>query len=333
MDVSLDGLNDLVVGALGKVVLLRSRPVVDVTAAIISSPEEIALWKFVCPGIPEEVWTAVSNLTVCFNVSLATSANQGKGNLQANLTYELKMDVKRLSSRVLVGNLERDITRHQEVANDAYCFDHEVFLTACVEDYLSPIEIHLSFSLTPFPTEGTLGLQPILNQRCATTLSKSIPVEKNCGLDDLCVDNLNVTFHFGGVRSLLVGNSSVVEIWVFLKNLGEDSYKTTLRLHHPIGLQFRKLDNLQASQVDCSSVANSTANLTGIFPCNISHPIFRSDATAMFVLTFEISDVANWETAASIEARGESDNEQTNRDHSLHSETLPVLYAVKIIIS
>ncbi|XP_038636265.1 integrin alpha-X-like [Scyliorhinus canicula] len=131
MDVSQDGLNDLVVGALGKVVLLRSRPVVDVTAAIMQSPEEIALWRFVCPGIPEELSTPVSNLTVCFNVSLATSAKQ-EVNLQANLTYELKMDVKRLSSRVLIDNLERDITRHRAVTNDAYCFDHEVFLTVRV---------------------------------------------------------------------------------------------------------------------------------------------------------------------------------------------------------
>ncbi|XP_041038049.1 integrin alpha-X-like [Carcharodon carcharias] len=331
MDISQDGLTDLAVGALGKVVILRSRPVIDVTASVTHSPGEIALWNFVCPGRSVDLQTAVSNLSICFNVSLATSTN--KGDLRANLTYNVKLDSKRLMPRVQTEDLARVFTGHQTVTNDTYCFQHPLLLTACIEDYLSPIEIHINFSFTPLPVEGTKELQPILNEQCTRMLTELLPVEKNCGVDDKCIDNLNMVFHLTGRKRILVGNSSLLEVTITLRNLGEDSYRTRLTLHHPTGLQFRKLTNLQTTQVDCSSEHNTTGNLTRKFSCNISHPIFRSESMAMFTVNFEILDRASWGSKAVIKAMATSDNEESVAGHNVHMETIPVQYGVKIIVS
>ncbi|XP_078063645.1 integrin alpha-D-like, partial [Mustelus asterias] len=88
-----------------------------------------------------------------------------------------------------------------------------------------------------------------------------------------------------------------------------------------------------ATQVDCSSDVNSTVNLTGIFSCNISHPIFHAEATAMFLVMFEVSDFASWGKEATIGAEGNSENDDSILDNNSHSLTIPVLYAVKIIVS
>ncbi|XP_067883688.1 integrin alpha-D-like [Heterodontus francisci] len=333
MDMNKDGLTDVVVGALGKAVLFRSRPVVDVMAEISFRPREIALWTFACPWNSDEVKPGVSDLTVCFNISLATPPSKVLGKLRANLSYHIELDSNRQMQRVMVESAKRTFPRYINVTEDNYCFDHQVLLSGCVEDYLTPIEVQVKFALTPLPVEGPKDLQPILNERCAQQLSMLLPVEKNCGEDDLCKDNLNVTFHLGGMKSLLVGNSAIAEIHVSLENLGEDSYKTVLTLYHPPGLQFRKLTNPQTIQVNCASSLNSTGNGTGIFLCNISHPIFRSEGKASFIVTFEISDHANWEDRVSIRAEGKSDNELRVLTHSSHTETVPVQYAVKIIIS
>uniref|UniRef100_UPI00398EB150 integrin alpha-X-like n=1 Tax=Pristiophorus japonicus TaxID=55135 RepID=UPI00398EB150 len=195
MDMTRDGLTDIVVGALDKAVLLRSRPVMNVTANISMSPAEIPLWKFACSDSSPAWNRDLNNLTVCFTVAMATARNQ---DLRANLTYRLELDSSGLKRRVALALTERPFTRHLTVTEGVHCQQHQIQLLACVEDYLSPVELKLAFTLTPLPYAGAKDPQPTLNEECVKTLTEQLPLEKDCGDDDQCTDHLNVTFHLGG---------------------------------------------------------------------------------------------------------------------------------------
>ncbi|MBN3314934.1 ITAL protein, partial [Atractosteus spatula] len=70
MDLSADGLTDITVGAMGDVIVLRSRPVLSVSAHLSFEPTQISLAHFDCLGVSSE--SPILNLTVCFSVELNT---------------------------------------------------------------------------------------------------------------------------------------------------------------------------------------------------------------------------------------------------------------------
>ncbi|XP_067837144.1 integrin alpha-X-like isoform X2 [Heptranchias perlo] len=330
MDVTGDGLMDIAVGALGKAVLLRSRPVLNVTWKVSFSPKEIPLQNFCTEG-PFNGKRLVSNLSICFDVTPVTRANQGTP--LSILTYHLELDPSRPMGRAVFESTERPFTRNLTVTEGTNCVEHQIHLLACVEDYLAPIELTIDFSLMPTALKKAQGLLPVLNSQCNRTLLALLPMEKDCGEDGHCTDHLSVNFHLGGMGRVLVGNSSVLDISLSLENLGEDSYKTTMVLSHPPGFTFKKFNNEQATQVDCASSLNSTGIQVENFSCNVSHPIFRSNQTANFVLTFEVSDQSTWEESVPLKVIANSDNELRILDNNFHTESIPVLYTVKVIIT
>ncbi|XP_048476872.1 integrin alpha-M-like [Rhincodon typus] len=201
----------------------------------------------------------------------------------------------------------------------------------CVNDYLNPTDVHINFSLTALFNGSSTGLTPILNERGTRMLSQMIPIEINCGEDNVCTDRLNVTFHTE--KAVLVGAASLLDLHVSVWNLGEDSYRPSIIFHQPLGLHFRKLRNLQSTRVECASNSSSINNLTGKFICNVSHPILQSKALAMFVLTFEVGDMNVSEEGLRIRAEGKSENPSGIYEDSVHEQTIPVKYAVNIVVS
>uniref|UniRef100_A0A8C8VJC9 Integrin subunit alpha L n=1 Tax=Pelusios castaneus TaxID=367368 RepID=A0A8C8VJC9_9SAUR len=77
MDLSGDGLTDVTIGALGQVVMLRSRPILTVVPTVQFSPKEIPVKQVVCSGSDPSGQRV--NLKVCFNASQDTRSYQGQG--------------------------------------------------------------------------------------------------------------------------------------------------------------------------------------------------------------------------------------------------------------
>uniref|UniRef100_A0A670JE38 Integrin subunit alpha L n=1 Tax=Podarcis muralis TaxID=64176 RepID=A0A670JE38_PODMU len=78
-DLNGDGLTDIAVGALGKVVVLRSRPIITVVTKVHSSPKEIPREDVECLGDASTWKNLVVDLSICFSTSLATKHYQGEG--------------------------------------------------------------------------------------------------------------------------------------------------------------------------------------------------------------------------------------------------------------
>ncbi|TTE81785.1 Integrin alpha-L [Bagarius yarrelli] len=100
MDMGQDGLTDIAVGAKGAVLLLKSRPVVSVSAKLSFSPSEISLTHFDCLSSLENPAerNELLNLTICFMMT-ETNKRKGEEKSRLNISWELSADTMRQDSR------------------------------------------------------------------------------------------------------------------------------------------------------------------------------------------------------------------------------------------
>ncbi|MCI4394074.1 hypothetical protein PGIGA_G00165030 [Pangasianodon gigas] len=73
MDMGQDGLTDIAVGAQGIVLLLKTRPVVSISAKLSFSPSEISLNNFDCLGSSENAFPVIA-LNTCFSMTENTNS-------------------------------------------------------------------------------------------------------------------------------------------------------------------------------------------------------------------------------------------------------------------
>uniref|UniRef100_A0A8C8AU78 VWFA domain-containing protein n=1 Tax=Otus sunia TaxID=257818 RepID=A0A8C8AU78_9STRI len=90
---------------------------------------------------------------------------------------------------------------------------------------------------------NTLWMSP--NPQEIHVVSPQLPFAKDCGTDNICIDDLQMSFNFSGLETIVVGMTSAVDVTVTLHNRGEDSYGTTIQLQHAEALSYRKAVVLQ----------------------------------------------------------------------------------------
>nr|XP_033802845.1 integrin alpha-L [Geotrypetes seraphini] len=333
MDLTGDKLTDLVVGALGKVLVLRSRPIMNVSACLEFEPPELLLQNFECQGTTGSRSNFGTNLTLCFNTSKVTSAFQDL--LVANLSYSLELDSGRMRSRVIFESQQRTIMDHLEVSEGRQCVHRRILLPNCIEDYVTPIKVSLNFSLQDLSNEGPT---PVLDLSSNAISSAEIPFEKNCGEDGVCETDLRIVFHSSGDKNMVLREAATVSPKLELENNGEDSYRTVLWFEFPQGLSFRKASVEKTTGktiVNCVEMlkleGEEKENSSKVF-CNISHPIFRRNIKALLHLMFDVLTNSSWEDFLDMRAWVKSDNEkkETLKDNTANWE-IPILYPINII--
>ncbi|XP_029462663.1 integrin alpha-L [Rhinatrema bivittatum] len=333
MDLTGDELIDIVVGAHGKVMVLRSRPILNVSAWIGFEPPELLLQNFECQGSAESRRNFGTNLTLCFNTSKVTSAYQDM--LSANLSYSLELDSGRMRNRVIFESHQRTAVDSLEISEGRQCVHRQILLPNCIEDYMSPIKLSLSFSLQDLSRGDPT---PVLDLSSNANLSTEIPFEKNCGPDGVCETDLKIAFHSSGDKNVVLKEAATVSPRLELENNGEDSYRTVLWLEFPESLSFRKASVLQSTSKTIASCVGilelegeETQNSRKV-SCNISHPIFRRNTKALLHLMFDVLTNSSWGDFLDMNGRVSSDNEknETFKDN-VADWKIPVLYPINVI--
>uniref|UniRef100_A0A8I5ZT41 Integrin subunit alpha L n=1 Tax=Rattus norvegicus TaxID=10116 RepID=A0A8I5ZT41_RAT len=191
-DLGGDRLADVVVGAEGQVIVLSSRPVVDIVTELSFSPDEIPVHEVECSYSASQEQKEGVKLKVCFQIRPLTSQFQGR--LLANLSYTLQLDGHRTRSRGLFPGGSRELGGNTSVTPDKSCMDFHFHFPICIQDLISPINVSLNFSLleeegSPRDQKGGRDMQPILRPSIHA-VTKEIPFEKNCGEDKKCEADL-----------------------------------------------------------------------------------------------------------------------------------------------
>ncbi|XP_015261801.1 PREDICTED: integrin alpha-X-like [Gekko japonicus] len=333
-DLTGDGLPDLTVGRQGQVLLLRSRPVLQVGVSVVFQPPVIPTSAFQCQG-QEPHQQVASTVKICFAVTKAT--RDALGNVFSNLQYGLALDSERSKIRASFSNKSPVLNGGFRTGLEQKCQNHQIELPICIKDTLTPITLRLNYSLQGMPIAEAQGLRPVLREGSQQVYIAQLPFEKNCGTDGKCEDRLQTSFNFSGLDTLVVGLTPELNVIASVQNYGEDSYSTTLRFFYPAGVSYRKVTLLQPSRkvmsVKCNSAPASEEDAERNATCNINHPIFWSGAEATFVATFDVSLDADLGDTLRIMAKANSENGGDVTADMVHQAELPVRYAVYVIVT
>ncbi|XP_039375165.1 integrin alpha-D-like [Mauremys reevesii] len=334
-DLTGDGLPDIAVGAQGQVLLLRSRPVLRVGVSISFQPPTIPTSAFDCQG-QEQLNTEASRAAICFTITKSTMDSLGNG-ISSTIQYSLALDPGRTKIRAAFHSTGPVLSRELRFGIEKKCETYRITLPLCPEDTLTPITLRLNYTLTGEPITAAGRLRPILSEDSALVSVGSLPFEKDCGSDKVCTDELQISFNFSGLSTLVVGVTPELNTTVSIQNRGENSYSTTVQFFYPATLSYRRVlllqSNRRAVAVRCSSAVGSEEQTQRNSTCHINHPIFRSGAEAVFVATFDVSSEADLGDRLQITAKASSDNGGPITERMMHRGELPVKYGIFIILT
>ncbi|KAM9146696.1 integrin alpha-D-like isoform 1-T1 [Pangshura tecta] len=334
-DLTGDGLPDIAVGAQGQVLLLRSRPVLRVGVSISFQPPTIPTSAFDCQG-QEQLNTEASRAEVCFTVTKSTMDSLGDG-ISSTIRYSLALDPGRTKIRAAFNSTSPVLSRELWLGIETRCETYRITLPLCPEDTVTPITLRLNYALIGKPIAAAGDLRAILSEDSAPVSAGSLPFQKDCGLDGRCDDQLEISFNFSGLSTLVVGVTPELNTTVSIQNRGENSYSTTVQFLYPAALSYRRVllvqFNRRAVAVKCSSAVGSEEQTQRNSTCQINHPIFWSGAEAVFIATFDVSSEADLGDRLQITAKASSDNGSSITEHMMHREELPVKYGIFIILT
>ncbi|KAM9857426.1 integrin alpha-L [Aulostomus maculatus] len=326
MDLGEDGLPDIVIGSYGTAVVLRSRPIFNVTARLFFHPAEINTEKFDCLS-STDIHLPMITLTACFDMTEATNSNAEAMNLGLNISYTLDVDLMRQTSRGFfneTGRKARSLTSTYELQDKETCLNHTVYLPKCVMNTFSPICIKLNFS----QVDGE-NANATLNIDARTQAAIEVPFKKECRKNDACIADLEVDFNFT-TSTLLVAENNYLSMTITLSNHGDDSYNTSLTLYCPSGLSFSRMTLIKFTRPTLHICDNRDEVFNKII-CNISHPVYRSHSTATFTAFFFILTEHDWNDTISVGISGKSDNANSTR--ASLTKSLPVQFQIKMALT
>ncbi|XP_070846573.1 integrin alpha-M [Chaetodon trifascialis] len=312
-DLSKDGLPDLAVGSKGKVVLLRSKPIVMVEAKMSFSPNPI----------PTQISDCRTPLEISAKICLIMTRHSTVNTARARINYTLTLDATRKApnnrafisekQRVETGSTDLDLTKAQ-------CPTVKFLVEACPDDALNELSNELRFTFDGYPSNTNLS--PSLALQAQTTSFHPLGFEINCGTDDKCVDNLKVDFNFTKSSEVKVGIDELLNVTVSVENSEENSYNSRVIVTYPPGLSYRKFTILQG-RIECNSLDSESALLRGRTECTIDKPIFKSNTKVFFIISYGIESNSQLDRRIFITANATSGNQE----HSTSSE----LYKMKEI--
>uniref|UniRef100_A0A452QUQ7 Integrin subunit alpha D n=1 Tax=Ursus americanus TaxID=9643 RepID=A0A452QUQ7_URSAM len=342
-DLTQDGLVDLAVGARGQVLLLRTRPVLNVGVAMRFMPSEVAKAVYQCwEDVPST--QEAGSATVC--ITIHKSSLDKLGDVQSSVRYDLALDPGRLISRAIFDETKNcTLTRRRTLGMGDYCETFKLLLPDCVEDVVNPIILRLNFSLVGEPIPSSQNLRPVLAVGSQDLFTASLPFEKNCGQDHLCEGDLSVHLSFAGLQTLVVGISLELNVTVTLWNEGEDSYGTVIHFYYPAGLSYRRALGTQVTaplfsnqphqrplRLACEGALTGNEDLKSS-SCSINHPIFQEGTKGTFIVTFDVSYKATLGNKLLLRANASSENNKPTTSKTTFHLELPVKYAINMVIS
>ncbi|KAF7662454.1 hypothetical protein LDENG_00235490, partial [Lucifuga dentata] len=270
MDVDDNKYPDILVGSLDdRIALLRARPVIHLTKSFTVEPKIVDPNQ--CPPGNSPCITA----TVCMSYTLSNGNKDFKKNITVNYTVEADMERRRSPRVRFLANNDDTYTSLLTLPSPKNkCDVLELTVMAPVRDKLEPVVFSLSLSLHEQKPKARRALQnldsfPVLSQKQKLTQRTEINFQKECGSDNKCTSNLQLTAQYAdnkekpyprqGKFQVLQFNREVKKIMLKVEvtnfpaagKLNEDAHQAMLNITIPDALSYfgvRSMDH----DVQCS---------------------------------------------------------------------------------
>ncbi|XP_071273385.1 integrin alpha-10 [Agelaius tricolor] len=322
-DMDGDGLVDVAVGAQGAAVVLRSRWILQVAAAVSVEPAAVSVTRRNCRRGGSGAVCLRARL--CFRAqSRARSAPQG---MDVALWYNASLEERSPGSRAAFDSgARRLLRRRMELPLGRQSCARIPFHVLDTSDYLRPLSLSLTWAL-----DEAAG--SVLDEASPTSLRKLIPFFKDCGDDDECVTDLvlKATTDIVGSRQsphvLRKGRRRML-VEVELENREENAYNASLWLQLPGNLHFSSLVLQEPSSVklECSALGGHRRR------CSVGYPVFRSQAKVSFTLELEFSCSVLLDRAE-LTLRATSDSTELTPQDNVVELSVPIRYEANVFLS
>ncbi|XP_052467005.1 integrin alpha-X [Carassius gibelio] len=321
-DQTRDTLPDIAVGSMGEVLLLRSRPIMLLDINVSYNPSKIPA------AVTDCTKPLKNNLMVCFSMR---GYNHHITGLDANINFTVTLDAKRQKYRAHFLPKKRLFSDKMEnIGLQKVCKSHDFFIEACPEDALNPLSNQLNFTFEGLPSTAMQNLRPILHPEIRTSTDHSLDFERECGVDNVCTDNIRMDFNFSGATNIEVGIMQEINVTVFVENRGENSYNTEFKLNYPFGLSYRRITSKQG-RVECVSLDGVQGVKPGETTCYISKPILKGNSQVVFEITYSINKESTLGQRTTFTAAVKSGNDKHSQESELLKEkTIGVKYGISI---
>ncbi|XP_077167538.1 integrin alpha-E isoform X2 [Paroedura picta] len=286
LDFTEDGLPDITVGSLGRVTLLRSRPVLRLDAIMQFTPERISDFY--------NSSTVVAKL--CFRRTFPLeTAQPGMQHLIIRFTVDLDVEVekKRVQFEDHTTTLSRGVAFPEHP-----CAEVQLYVLPCSNNCFSSVAVRLNYGLHS-SSEDLNEPVPILDIYRKSEKSFQLPYKDDCSNKTVCDPRLTLAAHTE--KELVVGATKELTMDLHLANTGDNSYLTALVLEYPENLCFKKIqeysnpssdgvlseDRLSSATIHCEAPKPTKPQFSSL-NCKIGHPVFKS--TANFSVIWQLEE-------------------------------------------
>ncbi|XP_061611298.1 integrin alpha-3b [Phyllopteryx taeniolatus] len=278
MDMDDNNYPDILVGSLDdRIALLRTRPVVHLTKGFNVEPKIVDPNQ--CQGNTPCIVAAL-----CMSFTLSNGNKNFKKNITVKYTVEADIERRRSPRVRFQDNDDNSYTGLLTLpANKSQCHRLNLNVVGIVRDKLEPVVFSVNMSLDEQKPKLRRSIQnldsfPILSHDQKLTQRTEINFQKECGSDNKCSSNLQLTAHFADNKEnpfprqdksqVLQFNSSmkIIRLMVEVTNfptrgkVAEDAHQATLNVTIPDALKYSGVRS-QDHDVECRFEGNVLCEL------------------------------------------------------------------------
>ncbi|GAB1608799.1 integrin alpha-PS1-like [Argonauta hians] len=305
MDIDKNGYPDVIVGAFesDSLALLLSRPVLTLTSNITLSKSVDLNGPKTCPKSSPRKHCIDINLCLAYNSTI--SLNE-KPEIEYTIIPE-RFDPRILTSRVSFfdgqPSLSNKLTNviSLDMKGKSNCYSHKAYLKDSFRDKLTPIKFQFTYQLKGKPLIRTKKLPqmnafPVLDLTSAeeTTEVKEVEIQKECGADDICQSDLQLTavplhLTYDPKEDRYILNSktrSNLQIQFHINNTHDPAYDTKLNIMVPNNVIYQGVNSEGNNQhVECASKKN------GVIVCDRFGNPLMPGTNLSFIVKLIIEDL------------------------------------------
>ncbi|XP_013887582.1 integrin alpha-3b [Austrofundulus limnaeus] len=295
IDMDDSGYPDILVGSLDDhIALLRARPIIHLTKTFTAEP------KIVDPNL-----CLPSNPCITVTLCMSFTLSNGNKDFKKNITvdYTVEADMERRSHRVRFEDGTDTYSGSMTLpSSKSFCHYLKLNVLTPVRDKLEPVVFSVNLSLQTQTAKSRRSLQnldnfPILSQDQKLTQRAEINFQKECGTDNKCSSNLQMTAQFADNKGnpyprknniqVLQFNSSVrrISVSVDVTNLpspgrvAEDAHQTMLNISFSDALKYA---SVKKDGIECRF------DYTVI--CELGNPLKANEKVSLLIV-FETSGI------------------------------------------
>ena len=294
LDVDQNQYPDLLVGdyKADRAILLKTRPVVNVTTSISFQPNYFNLDEKTCL-LPNSS-TSVS----CITVQYCTKYTGAQVDNRLIFVYDIKLDTENKGAPRLFflnnegKNEERNTSTLTKDINS--CKSFKAYILRQIRDKLTPLKIEIDYNLAEYASNqneqfdystNAPKLRPVLNKiGQSNKMSKVATIQKNCGPDNVCVPDLKLTVN-PNPEQYIIGSNERLVLDVVVKNYGEDAFESMFYLTMPPSIDYITINKTQRQDYPICFVARPDQTGANLLTCDLGNPQQRDQTVKFSVIT------------------------------------------------